>query len=48
MEMFMIMTGFYEVATRKEAERRAMIEWELEDNGTDPFPPPVPCCPPRK
>mmetsp|Transcript_17355 Transcript_17355/g.42423 ORF Transcript_17355/g.42423 Transcript_17355/m.42423 type:complete len:137 (+) Transcript_17355:377-787(+) len=31
MEMFMIKTGFYEVATRKEAERRAIAQWELEE-----------------
>lgn len=31
MEMFMIQTGFYEVATRKEAERQAMRKWEYEE-----------------
>mmetsp|Transcript_32743 Transcript_32743/g.79294 ORF Transcript_32743/g.79294 Transcript_32743/m.79294 type:complete len:135 (-) Transcript_32743:23-427(-) len=30
-EAFMIKTGFYEVATRKEAERRAMKQWEIEE-----------------
>jgi hypothetical protein len=33
MEMFMIKTGFYDVATRKEAERRAMAQWEREEAG---------------
>ena len=31
MELFMVKTGFYAVATRKEAERRAMAQWELEE-----------------
>jgi hypothetical protein len=31
MEAFMVKTGFYAVATRKEAERRAMAQWELEE-----------------
>ena len=31
MEMFMIKTGFYNVATRKEAERRALAQWEREE-----------------
>ena len=31
MEFFMIKTGFYDVATRKEAERRALAQWEKEE-----------------
>ena len=31
MEAFMVKTGFYAVATRKEAERRAMAQWEIEE-----------------
>ena len=31
MEAFMIKTGFYAVATRKEAERRAMAQWERDE-----------------
>ncbi|EKX53018.1 hypothetical protein GUITHDRAFT_43760, partial [Guillardia theta CCMP2712] len=31
MELFMVKTGFYEVATRKEAERRAMYRQQLEE-----------------
>ena len=31
MELFMITTGFYKVATRKEAERLAMAKWEAEE-----------------
>ncbi len=32
MEFFMIHTGFYEVATRKEAERRALAQWAREEH----------------
>ena len=31
MEFFMIKTGFYDVATRKEAERRDKAKWEREE-----------------
>jgi hypothetical protein len=31
MELFMIKTGFYEIATRKEAERRALAVWAREE-----------------
>ena len=32
MELFMIKTGFYEIATRKEAERRALAAWAMEEH----------------
>ena len=35
MELFMIKTGFYEIVTRKEAERRLECEYSILQHTTD-------------